>query len=257
VSSAVAASAAADSTAVAADATAPASVTVRIARTWMPLFKLMKSGRAQVQLAASYINFLQRSDDDAFSRLLQECKAAAVVAVIVKSIVSGGLKSDSLAEEVGIMLLMRTLSGLAPEHAQHLFPRGGASKIIKKLAGNLKTGRVIGSAKGWSLSLDLLHCFASCPFALEALNKLIYVPAAKGSSSSKRAAARVVLELYCSVRSRQQPPPPIPLPTLMIYAQVAPLVVAFSPCAIPPLQALRTHHLCHTSYHHPTHAPYR
>ncbi len=203
-----------------------ARITVGIARSWQLLFKFMKSGRAQVQVAASYISFLQGSDPEAFDRLLQHCKDAVAVAAIVKSIVSGGLKSDSLAEEVGIMLLMRTLSGISSEHAGQLFPRGGVAKIIKKIAANLKTGRAPGSSRGWSISLDLLNCFAAFSFAAEPLNKLVYIPAAKGSSASKKSSARILLELICSSRFRRRPLPPIPLQTLVIYCQVPHSIVA-------------------------------
>jgi hypothetical protein len=98
---------------------------------------------------------------------------------------------------------MHTLSGVAPAHAEQLFPRGGATKIIKKLAGNLKSGRVQGSSSSWNISLDMLHCLAAFPFALESLNKMVYVAAVKGAAAAKKAAARVVLELYvaCPFRS--------------------------------------------------------
>ena len=126
------------------------------------------------------------------------------VAALVKAVVSGGLKSDSLAEEVGVCALMHTLSGVAPAHAEQLFPRGGATKIIKKLAGNLKSGRVQGSSSSWNISLDMLHCLAAFPFALESLNKMVYVAAVKGAAAAKKAAARVVLELYAACPSRSE-----------------------------------------------------
>jgi hypothetical protein len=173
-----------------------------------------------VQLAASYVNFLRSNDSEAFCRLLLECKSAACVAAILKSVISGGLKSDSLAEEVGIMLLMRVLSGLTSEHAEQLFPRGGVSKVVKKMAGNLKTGRSHGSSRSWSLTLDILHCLSNFSFAFEPLNKLIYIPAVKGSASSKKSSARVLLELVCSSRFRRQCLPRIPLQTLMMHMQV-------------------------------------
>ncbi len=227
-SAAADAAAAADADAAAADAAAADAagqpnvprVIERIARSWLPLFKLMKSGRAQVQLAAAYVSYIRAHDDECFKRFLQECRSPLGMAALVKTIVSGGLKSDSLAEEVGIDLLLRSSSGLSAAHVQQLLPRGGAAKIIKKLAGNLKSGRVLGSDRSWSLSLDLLHFCADLPFALESLNKIIYAAAAKGSASSRRSAARVVLELLCSARWRRAAPPPLPLPTLLLYAQV-------------------------------------
>jgi hypothetical protein len=154
--------------------------------------------RGQVQLAASYINHIRLSDAEAYQRFLLECASAPAVAALVKAVVSGGLKSDSLAEEVGVAALMHTLSGVAPAHAEQLFPRGGASKIIKKLAGNLKSGRAQGSSSSWNISLDMMHCLAAFPFALEPLNKMVYVAAVKGAAASKKAAARVVLELYAA-----------------------------------------------------------
>jgi hypothetical protein len=195
-------------------------VIVRIARSWLLLFKLMKSGRAQVQLAASYINHMRINDGECFGRFLQECVSPLAVAAIIKSIISGGLKSDSLAEEVGIAVLLRTLSGLAAQHAEQLFPRGAAAKVIKKLAGNLKSGRAIGSDRSWNLSLDILHCFADFSFFLEALNKFIYIPAVKGAATSKKGSAKIVLELFCSARYRRHSLPPLPLSTLILYAQV-------------------------------------
>ncbi len=158
--------------------------------------------RGQVQLATSYIHHLRMSNAEAFQRFLQECASAPAVAALVKAVVSGGLKTDSLAEEVGISVLMRTLSGVAPAHAEQLFPRGGASKIIKKLAGNLKSGRVQGSSSSWNVSLDMLHCLAAFSFAVEPLNKLIYLPVVKGATAAKKAAARIVTELYVGCLSR-------------------------------------------------------